>query len=233
MKKALKRGRLIVIDGADGSGKATQAKLLVSALRKKRYNVKTLDFPRYEHNFFGGLIGRCLAGEYGDFIAVNPHIASVLYAADRFESKSLLEKWLKNGCIVVLDRYVSANQIHQGGKIADNKARKKFLEWLDTMEFKVFGLPRPDLVLYLDVPQKISDVLLNTGKQGLSVNHYTKGKKDIAENHVQYLQNSRESALKMIKKGNNWKRIVCAHEGTLLSREAIAEMIRKKVKDIL
>lgn len=233
MAQTKRRGKLIVIDGADGSGKATQAKLLVSALRKKGYNVKTLDFPRYEHNFFGGLIGRCLAGEYGDFIAVNPHIASVLYAADRFESKLLLEKWLKSGCIVILDRYVSANQIHQGGKIGDNKARKKFLEWLDTMEFKVFELPRPDLVLYLDVPQEISDKLLSLGKQGISVNHAAKGKKDIAENHKQYLLDSRKSALKIVKSKNNWKKIICAPRGKLLSREAIAEMIWKKVKEII
>jgi dTMP kinase len=233
MAQTKRKGKLIVIDGADGSGKATQAKLLVSVLKKKGYKVKTLDFPRYEHNFFGGLIGRCLAGEYGDFIAINPNIASVLYAADRFESKPLLEKWLKNGYIVILDRYVSANQIHQGGKIIDNKVRKKFLEWLDTMEFKVFGLPHPDLVLYLDVPQEISDKLLSLGKQGLSVNHAAKGKKDIAENHVRYLKNSRESALKIVKNRNNWEQIICAPKGILLPPEVIAEIIWKKVKEIL
>ena len=227
------RGKLIVLDGTDGSGKATQTKLLVRRLKKEGYRMKALDFPRYEHNFFGKLIGQCLSGEYGDFIAIDPRIASTLYAADRFESKSLLEKWLKAGYIVVLDRYVSANQIHQGGKITDDKARKNFLIWLDTMEFKIFGLPRPDLVLYLDVPKKISDKLLSFGKQGLSVNHFVKNKKDLAEKNALHLQNSRESALKIVKKSNNWNLIACAPKEVLLSRETIAEMVWKKVKEIL
>lgn len=229
----MKKGKLIVLDGADGSGKATQAMLLVKRLKKEKYRVKTLDFPQYEKNFFGKLLGECLAGDYGDFIAIDPHIASTLYAADRFESKKTLEKWLKEGNIVVLDRYVSANQIHQGGKIRDEKERKKFLEWLDTMEFGVYGIPRPDLVFYLDVPQEISDTLLAKGKQGLSVNKAAKGKKDLAEMNKAHLIASRESALKIVKKGNNWKRVACAPKGELLPKEAIAEMLWKHVTEIL
>ncbi|MDP2838078.1 MAG: thymidylate kinase [Candidatus Moranbacteria bacterium] len=229
----MKWGKLIVLDGADGSGKATQAKLLLARLKKEGYHVKALDFPQYEDNFFGELIGRSLAGEYGDFIAVDPHIASTLYAADRFESKPKLEKWLKAGNVVVLDRYVSANQIHQGGKITDVKKRKEFLRWLDTLEFTVFGFPRPDMVLYLDVPQAISDKLLLQGKQGVSQNRAVKGKKDLAEKNKKYLAASRESALKIVEQGNNWKRIACAPKGELLSREAIAELVWKKVKAIV
>lgn len=229
----MKKGKLIVLDGADGSGKATQAKLLAARLKKDRYKVKTLDFPQYEKNFFGKLIGECLAGEYGDFIAIDPHIASTLYAADRFESKKVLEKWLKEGNIVVLDRYVSANQIHQGGKITDDKARKKFLEWLDVMEFTVYGIPRPDLVFYLDVPQEISEQLISNGKQGLSVNRAVKGKKDLAEINKKHLLAARESALKIVKKGNNWKRISCAPKGELLSREDIAELIWTQIKKVI
>jgi dTMP kinase len=229
----MKKGKLIVLDGADGSGKATQAKLLAVRLKKEKYKVKTLDFPQYEKNFFGKLIGECLAGQYGDFIALDPHIASTLYAADRFESKKTLEKWLKEGNIVVLDRYVSANQIHQGGKIADDKARKKFLEWLDTMEFTVYGIPRPDMVFYLDVPQEISEKLISNGKQGLSVNRAVKGKKDLAEMNERHLLAARESALKIVKKGNNWKRISCAPKGELLSREDIAELIWTQIKKVI
>lgn len=229
----MKKGKLIVLDGADGSGKATQAKFLLTRLKKAGYRVKALDFPQYEKNFFGKLVGECLAGEYGDFIALDPHIASTLYAADRFESKKTLERWLKNGNVVVLDRYVSANQIHQGGKIADDQARKSFLKWLDTLEFEVYGIPRPDLVLYLDVPQDISEQLLSSGKQGLSVNRAAKGKRDLAETNKTHLSAARESALKIIRKGNNWKRIACAPKGELLSREDIAEQIWSKVKKII
>lgn len=230
----MNKGKLIVLDGADGSGKATQAKFLLARLKKEGYKVKTLDFPQYEDNFFGELIGHCLAGHHGDFIALDPHIASTLYAADRFESKPKLEKWLKAGNVVVLDRYVSANQIHQGGKITDTKKRREFLRWLDMMEYGIFGLPRPDVILYLDVPQAVSDKLLSLGKQGLSQNRSVKkGQKDLAEKNKRYLAASRESALKIVGQGNNWQRVTCAPKGELLSREVISELIWKKVKTVL
>jgi dTMP kinase len=223
MKKKGK-GRLIVIDGADGSGKATQTKLLLARLRKEGYAVRTLDFPQYEKNFFGSLIGRALIGAYGDFIALDPHIASVLYAADRFESKASIEKWLAAGSVVVLDRFVSANQIHQGGKIADAKERKQFLEWLEKMEFGVFGLPRPDMILYLDVPQEISDRLLGE-KKSLAKKTYSNGKKDLAEADARHQSDARVSALSIVKKNNHWVRIPCAAKGMILPREVIAERI--------
>lgn len=229
----MKKGKLIVLDGADGSGKATQAQFLVKRLKKEGYRVQALDFPQYESNFFGQLVGECLAGTYGDFIAIDPHIASTLYAADRFESKKKLDRWLQQGSIVVLDRYVSANQIHQGAKIGNDKKRKEFLEWLEKMEFGVYGIPRPDLVFYLDVPQGVADKLLSRGKQGLSVNRAARGKKDLAETNRTHLLAARESALKIVQKKNNWKRIACAPKGELLSREVIAEQIWKKVKEII
>ncbi len=145
-------GKLIVIDGIDGSGKATQVALLKKRLQQEGVRVKTIDFPRYYNNFFGGLIGEYLSGKYGDFIAMDPRVASVLYAADRFESSKEIKKWLDEGYVVLADRYVSANQIHQAGKIDEPKVRKEFLAWLDTMEYEVFQIPRPDLVVYLDVP---------------------------------------------------------------------------------
>ena len=153
-------GKLIVIDGIDGSGKATQVRLLKERLVKEKIKVKTIDFPRYYDNFFGKLIGEYLAGQYGDFSEVDPRLASVLYAADRFESSTDIKKWLDAGYIVLADRYVSANQIHQGGKIADPKKRKDFFTFLDTMEHGVFKIPRPDVVVYLDVPFEISKLWL-------------------------------------------------------------------------
>ena len=158
-------GKLIVIDGSDGSGKATQTKLLMETLRKKGVKVKTLDFPQYENNFFGELIGECLTGACGDFVTLDPRITSVLYAADRFESSEKITKWLDDGNVVILDRYVSANQIHQGGKIFNSRKRKAFLEWLDRMEYDIFKLPRPNKVIYLDVPIATSIGLLQQAQQ--------------------------------------------------------------------
>ena len=112
----MKRGKLIVIDGTDGSGKATQVDLLVEALKKEGRKVKVVDFPEYYSNFFGKFVGHCLSEQHYNFVSVHPKIASVLYAADRFEGKGKIEKWLKEGYTVVANRYASSNQIHQGGK---------------------------------------------------------------------------------------------------------------------
>lgn len=228
-----KKGKLIVLDGSDGSGKATQTRFLLARLKQEGYKVKTLDFPQYEVNFFGGLIGECLAGTHGDFVSINPHIGSVLYAADRFESKPQIEKWLQQGNIVVLDRYVSSNQIHQGGKIHDAKQQRKFLEWLDRMEHEVFGIPRPDLIVYLDVPSEVSQKLLQTeGMQRKKV-YLRKGQKDTVEESAKYLMESRANALKLVKKLNNWTKIDCTKKGELLSREAIAKKVWQIVKQIV
>jgi dTMP kinase len=155
-----KKGKLIVIDGIDGSGKATQVRLLSERFKKLKIKHKTIDFPRYSSNFFGKLIGEYLSGIYGDFTQVDPRIASVLYAADRAESSAQIKKWLDEGYTVIADRFVSANQIHQGGKIKDPKERKEFLNWLEVMEHKIFKTPVPNLVIYLDVPFEVSQAWL-------------------------------------------------------------------------
>src|SRR3989339_1962438 len=148
----VRRGKLIVIDGTDSSGKATQVKLLVQSLKNEGLRVKILDFPEYYKNFFGKFIGHCLSEQYYNFVKVHPKIASVLYAADRSESKDKIKKWLSEGNIVIANRYASANQIHQGGKIESTKKRENFLKWLAEMEYEVFKIPKPDVVVYLDVP---------------------------------------------------------------------------------
>jgi dTMP kinase len=219
----MKKGRLIVIDGSDGAGKATQTKLLVKALRTSGKKVRTLDFPQYEKNFFGSFVGECITGEYGDFLTLDPHITSVIYAADRFESSKKIKKWIDNGDIVVLDRYVSANQIHQGGKIFDPQERKTFLLWLDRMEYGIFKLPRPDLVLYLDVPIATSIGLLQ--KSQLKKKYIKEGKKDLVEQSREYLENSRRSALWLARNHKNWVRIQCVQKGRLRSIKSIHEEI--------
>ena len=196
----MKKGKLIVLDGSDGSGKATQTRFLLARLKKEGYRVKTLDFPQYEKNFFGKLIGECLVGDYGDFVKIDPHIGSVLYAADRYESQPVIERWLKQGFVVVLDRYVSSNQIHQGGKILHPKRQREFLTWLDTMEHGVFGLPRPDRIIYLDVPTQISQSLLKTEDQKRKKVYVSNRKTDLVENDEEYIRLSRDNALKLVRK---------------------------------
>ena len=149
-------GKLIVIDGSDGSGKATQTRALVEKLNALGYSTETIDFPRRE-NFYGRFIYQCLEdGICGDFTKVHPKIVSTLFASDRAQSKDQIMSWLESGKNVIADRYTSANQIHQGGKITDENERKEFLTWLDELEYGAHKLPRPDIVFYLDVPYEIS-----------------------------------------------------------------------------
>jgi len=226
------KGKFIVIDGTDGSGKATQTKLLVKKLKKEGYKVKTIDFPRYYNNFFGKLIGECLAEKYGDFLSVDPHIASVLYAADRWESSKKIKEWLKEGNIVIADRYASSNQIHQGAKINESKKRSEFLKWLEKMEFKTFGIPKPDLIIYLYVPVEITLKLLKK-KTASKRKRYMEGKGDLAENNPQHLNDSQNSAAILVEKYNNWHKIDCIKGGKLMSINEVNNLIWKKVNNEL
>lgn len=220
----MKKGKFIVIDGIDGSGKGTQTKLLVRRLQKEGVRVKTIDFPQYYRNFFGKLLGEYLSGVYGDFTAIDPRVASVLYAADRFESGQVIRNWLESGYHVVADRYVSANQIHQGGKIKEVKARKQFLDWLGKMEYGVFKIPKPDLVIYLDVPFEVSREWLKQ-KIAQRKKKYLKGRKDVAEENLTYLKNSRESALWLVRENKNWRKIECCQKLVCLSPEEVHERV--------
>ena len=228
----MKKGKLIVIDGTDGSGKATQTAFLARALKKRKIKVRTIDFPQYYKNFFGEFLGRCLAGHYKEFLSIHPKIVSVLYAADRFESKKQIENWLVKGFIVIVDRYVSSNQIHQGGKIKNSGKRRDFMRWLEKMEYEIFGIPRPDIIFYLDIPVSISRKLLSSGFSK-SKKKYLGGRKDIAEKNVAHLEASRRSALKLVGELNNFVKIQCMKNGNLMLPKEIHKEIYEKVKGIL
>ncbi len=224
-------GTLIVLDGADGAGKATQTRLLVDRLSAEGYVVHTLDFPQYTQNHFGRLLRECLDGKRGDFIATDPRIASTLYAADRYESSATIREWLESGAVVILDRYVSSNMLHQGAKIFDEEELSNFLTWLDAMEHGIFAIPRPDVIVYLDVPfavrKKLKAEAIAAGKHGAEV------KVDQAEANDQHQQDSEENAKRLVALHNEWRTVVCVDGETLLTREAIHEQVYETVKPIL
>ncbi len=227
-----KKGKFIVIDGTDGSGKATQIELLRKRLLKEGKRVKVIDFPEYYGNFFGAFIGHCLSEQYFNWLKVHPKIASVVYAADRFESKEKIEKWLKEGYIVIANRYVSANQIHQGGKIKNTNKREAFIKWLNEMEYKVFKIPKPDKVFFLNVPIEVILKLIKERNQTI-YRGYVGKKKDIVEGDIDYLTNSSKTALWLAETQKNWVKIECVKNGVLDTRENIHQQIYTKVKKIL
>jgi dTMP kinase len=215
-------GKLIVIDGADGAGKATQTKLLVDRLRAEGQLVETMSFPNYDANVFGQLIKECLQGKRGDFAALDARIASTLYAADRFESRPQLAAWLAAGKVVILDRYVSSNMLHQGSKmVGDEAGLRDFLAWNDRVEHEIFGMPRPDLIVYLDVPYEV--------RKNLMHHDGVRGELDEVEKDVEYQLAAEACAQELLASLNNWQRISCVAEGALLGREVIHEAVYNTV----
>jgi dTMP kinase len=152
--------KLIVIDGGANVGKATQADMLMHRLSNEGYLVGKIDFPRYNQNTIGHFIRECQDGTENKFDVVDPKIVAMVYAVDRFESKKQIEEWMAEGRIIIFDRYVSSNKLHQGAKIADGDAREEFFQWVEHLEHDIFGLPRPDMTIYLDIPPEDSQKLL-------------------------------------------------------------------------
>lgn len=218
-----KIGKLIVIEGTDGSGKTTQTEALLRRLKKEGIEAESMRFPQYEKNLFGKLIRESLDGMHGDFIRLDPKITSVLFACDRFETMPKLKAMLDEGKTVILDRYVTSNQIHQGGKIRDEGERKKFLEWLSAMEYDTLGLLKPDSVLYLDVPEEISKELIQKREGGM----------DAADSDFEYLKNSKEAGKYLLARENFWERIDCAPGGKLLPIDDISSVIWEKVLAVI
>ena len=216
---------LIVIDGGDNVGKATQADLLSRRLEEAGHRVATIDFPQYHQNTFGRLIDECLQGKHGDFMALDPRIAATLYAADRYESKAQLESWRVEGKIVVLDRYVSANMLHQGAKIEDPDEREQFLSWLEHVEYEIFGMPRPDLTIYLDVPpdesEKLLEYLVGTGVKVVDVAEQDRMHQAKVAACAQYLSSARD----------RWVTVQCLGQEGLRTREDIHEEVFTLVQE--
>lgn len=220
------KGKFIVIDGNDGSGKATQTTLLSEYLTGKGIPNEKFDFPSYDKNMFGALLGECLAGKHGDFVHLDPKIASPLYALDRLESSPKIREALSSGKVVLADRYASSNQIHQGGKIEDEKEREDFLLWLEKMEYEIVGIPKPDAVVYLDVPVEVSLKLL-TEKRALKNGHLGEGERDQVEEDRQYLERSHETARWLAGKDSSWHFVDCMGEDGLRTREDIHREVVK------
>ncbi len=218
------KGKLLVFEGLDASGKATQTKLLEEKLKEKGIKTKTYSFPRY-NSFFGEMIAKYLKGELGEKEEVPEEFVSLLYSLDRYEIKKEIQAFLEKDFVVLMDRYYTSNFAFQTAKFDDLKERKRFLDWLEKIESK---MPEPDLVFFLDVPVEFSQKLMDSRKQ----KEYMKEKKDIHEKDLNYQKKVREMFLELTKK-ENWFLISCVSEDKLQSKEKITELIWNKVKPIL
>ena len=267
------QGKLVIIEGIDGSGKTVQSHLLVERLVKKGYQAKMADFPQYGKSFFANMIERYLKGEFGwpqelkdhlkkyhlpsesvniispsgiqpekPIVAnseeenepkpeeVNPYLSSLLYAGDRWEMKGQMNKWIDEGVIIISNRYTCSNMAHQGAKIRDTKERNIFFEWIEDLEYKVYAIPKPDMVIYLHVPIEVSQELIKVkikGERGF------KSKIDMHELDVDYLKRVQDVYIDIAQKDNSWVTIDCSKNNQILTKEEIAEKLWNVISKIL
>ncbi len=211
------KSKLIVIDGLDGSGKTTQFDI-ISKLLEEMHDVKAISFPEYDKPS-SALVKMYLNGEIAKNAAeVNAYAASSFYAVDRYASyKIYWEENYKNGDVILASRYVSSNAIHQMGKLPENEW-DDYLKWLEDYEYGKLGLPRPDCVIFLDMPVEISQRLMTSRYNG------DESKKDIHEANVEYLKGCRRTALYAAGKCG-WHIVECSGGDEPLSVKAITDKI--------
>ena len=215
-------GKLIVIEGTDGSGKSTQFKLLTDRLTRENVTFQKLVFPQYSEPS-SALIRMYLGGEFGHSPSdVNAYAASAFYAVDRYASyKKVWGEWYENGGLVVSDRYTTSNAVHQASKESE-ETRGEFLKWLYEFEYDRLGLPRPDLTIYLDVPTDFTEKMMRSREAATNTHA------DIHEQDLAYLATCRRMG-RAAASFYNWTVIECVRDGAMRSIEDIHEEIYRLV----
>jgi dTMP kinase len=218
--------KLFVIEGLDGAGKSTQIKLLQNFFLKQGYNCEYLHFPRTNSPFFGELIARFLRGEFGSINDVDPYLVAMLYAGDRKDASKMIDEWLGKGNIVILDRYTYSNIAYQCAKIPDKKKQTELMNWILSLEFEHFAIPKPDLNIFLDVPFTFTEIKLSTQRSGDDRN-YLNGLYDIHESSLSFQKNVRDMYLKVAEKDKRLAVVNCSSNvgGMLLPEEIFDKII--------
>ena len=222
-------GKLIVIEGTDSSGKETQTKRLFEKLEEKGLKVKKISFPNYDSPACEP-VKMYLSGAFGeDAMKVNPYPVSTMYAIDRYASFKIdWEKFYNEDGIIVTDRYVTSNMVHQASKIRDLDEKKKYLNWLEDLEYEKMGIPCPDLVIFLNMPTEMAVRLMAERKNKITGEE----KKDIHERDKEYLKESHANACK-IANIYNWKEIKCNDGERIKTIKEIGEEVFSLVEEVV
>lgn len=222
-----------MLEGLDGAGKSTQITKLREMFRAKGVESEYLHFPRFDAPVYGELIARFLRGDLGSVESVNPYLVALLYAGDRADAATTIRQWLGEGKVVIVDRYVYSNIGYQCAKIADSTERNRLREWILHTEFEEFGIPKPNLSLFLDVPFAFTERKLSEVREGED-REYLQGGKDIHEASLDLQRRVREVYLESATMDDELKVVNCStEEGGMASPEAIFERIMERVAPLL
>ena len=216
-KATMGKGKFIVFEGADGTGKTTQAKLLFNYLKKNQKNTVFFSFPNYQ-SAWGKMVRRYLDGEFGDVGEVSPYLASMLYAGDRLLESPRIRKWLKDGKTIICDRYMASNIAHQAAKIKDQKLKIKYIKWLEELEYSENKIPKPDLVILLTIPGIIAQKFMK------------KRVRDIHEKNVAYQKRVAKAFFDLAKANKNWAVVANTKDGILKKIDEVHKEILEIVK---
>lgn len=226
----MKKGKLIIVEsGTDGSGKATQSQKLYDKLLAEGRKVRKITFPNYDSPACTP-VKMYLSGEFGKNVEdINAYAASTFFAIDRFASfKTDWGKFYNDGGIIISDRYVTSNMVHQAVKMNDKNEREMYLDWLYDLEYNKYGLPIPDCVVFLDLHPDISQQLMND-----RANKFTgEQEKDIHESDTEYLENCYNNSLDIVSK-YGWNRVMCNNNNGIRSIEDISEDVYEIVKNYI
>ena len=229
---------LIVLEGLDGAGKSTQVKLLKEYLVSKGVNLRYLHFPRYDSPLYGELIGKYLRGDFGSIEQVHPQIVALLFALDRMDAAATIKEWLAAGDCVLLDRYVYSNIAYQCSKIMmqpqfdENRVQlaQGLRNWIFDTEYNKYGIPKPDLNLFLNVPIEFVDSKLKESRSGDDDRDYLNGKEDIHEADIKFQISVREIYLQQTELDANFVKVCCEDEnGKMLPPADIFANIKEQV----
>jgi dTMP kinase len=223
--------KLIVIEGLDGAGKSTQIAKLKEWFSAEKLQCRYMHFPRTDSPWFGELIARFLRGEYGDLSQVDPYLVAMLYAGDRKDAAPVLEAWLEEKYYVILDRYTYSNIAYQCAKINSAEEAEKLREWIVRLEFEHFGIPRPDINIFLDVPFRFTEEKLKTHRHG-NDRTYLLGNSDIHESSLDFQRKVREEYITVAGKDSSLQVISClGADDKMMAPEEIFSLILGKLKE--
>ena len=220
----------IVLEGVDGSGKSTQIANLQRLFAEQGIPTEYLHFPRFDAPYFGDLIARFLRGELGSVEQVDPYIVAMLYAGDRRDAAEMIRGWIAEGRVVICDRYVYSNIGYQCAKVAEKEERERLREWILSLEYDYFKIPRPDVSLFLDVPFAFTErKLLQEQREG-DDRAYLHGKKDIHEQSMDLQRQVRQVYIDAAQYDEAMHVVDCSHDGEMASPEEIFGRIKAVVE---